>query len=83
MVKKIKKFKVDKHILLPKHVKLNEKEKSKLLEQYRITIVELPKISMHDAGISSLDAKPGDVIKIIRNSQTAGESLFYRVVVNA
>jgi DNA-directed RNA polymerase subunit H len=77
-----KKFKLDKHILIPKHIKLNEKEKQKLLEQYNISLKELPRIPKTDAAIASLNAKPGDVIKIIRKSPTAKEAIFYRVVVN-
>ena len=65
---KKQKFKVDKHILTPKHLKLGEREK------------ELPKILKTDSAIKELDVKTGDIIKTIRKSPTAGESIFYRVV---
>lgn len=74
------KFKVDKHTLTPKHLKLGEREKAQLLEKYRVTSKELPKILKTDAALRELDAKPGDIIKIIRNSPTAGDAFFYRVV---
>ena len=77
-----KKFKVDKHILIPKHSKLSESQKEKLLEKYNISIKELPRILRNDPAIISLGAKPGDVIKITRKSQTADEAVFYRVVVD-
>lgn len=77
---KKQKFKVDKHILTPKHSKLGEREKTQLLEKYHVTSKELPKIQKTDAAIKDLDAKLGDIIKITRKSQTAGESIFYRVV---
>ena len=77
---KKQKFKVDKHILTPKHIKLGEREKAQLLEKYHVTSKELPKILKTDSAIKELDAKLGDIIKIIRKSQTAGESTFYRVV---
>jgi len=77
-----KKLKVDKHILIPKHSKLNDMQKEKLLEQYNISMKELPRILKTDSAVTSLSAKPGDVIKITRNSLTAGESVFYRVVVD-
>lgn len=77
---KKQKFKVDKHILTPKHSKLGEREKAQLLEKYHVTSKELPKIQKTDAAIKDLDAKLGDIIKITRKSQTAGESMFYRVV---
>lgn len=77
-----KKFTVDKHILIPKHSKLTEKQKEKLLEDYNITSQELPRISKNDPIIAGIDAKQGDIIKITRNSLTSGESDFYRVVVD-
>lgn len=77
------KFKVEDHILVPKHTKINDKEKKALLEKYKITQRELPNIIKKDPAIKNLNAKSGDVIKIIRKSRTAGESAFYRVVVNA
>lgn len=78
--KKKQKFKVDKHILTPKHHKISEKERSQLLEKYDVTSKELPKILKTDSAIKEIDAKLGDIIKIIRKSPTAGESSFYRVV---
>ena len=77
---KKQKFKVDKHILTPKHIKLGEREKAQLFEKYHVTSKELPKIQKTDAAIRELEVKPGDVIKIMRKSSTAGESLFYRVI---
>ena len=74
------KFKVDKHTLTPKHLKISEKEKAQLLEKYHVTSKELPKILKTDSAIKELDAKPSDIIKIVRKSSTAGESVFYRVV---
>ena len=77
-----KKLKIDKHSLTPKHIKLSEKEKGEVLEKYNITVNELPKILKNDPAIQKLGAKPGDVIKVIRNSPTAGEAIFYRGVIN-
>ena len=77
-----KKFKSDKHISIPKHSQLSSSQKEKLLEKYNISLKELPRISKDDAGIVSLHPKPGDIIKITRSSETASESIFYRVVVD-
>ena len=74
------KFKFDKHMLIPKHSKLGEKEKAQLFEDYHATPKEFPRILKTDSAIKELEAKPGDVIKITRKSQTAGESAFFRVV---
>jgi DNA-directed RNA polymerase subunit H len=73
---------VSKHVLVPKHVKLSEKEKKELFEQYVADLRDLPRVFRDDPAIQGLDVKEGDVIKIIRKSPTAGEALFYRRVVN-
>jgi len=77
-----KKFKTDKHFLIPKHSKLSDSQKEKVLEQYHISLKELPRILKTDSAVEPLKAKPGDVIKITRESQTAAEAIFYRVVVD-
>ncbi|MCX6710050.1 MAG: DNA-directed RNA polymerase subunit H [Candidatus Woesearchaeota archaeon] len=68
------------HNLVPEHIKLSESEKQEILKKYNITENELPKILKSDAAIAHLDVKDSDVIKILRKSPTAGESIFYRVV---
>lgn len=73
---------VTKHVLVPKHVKATEKEKKALLDKYDITEEELAKIKLDDPAIQNLKVVPGDVIKIVRHSPTAGETEFYRCVVN-
>ena len=77
-----KKFKIDRHTLIPKHSRLSDAQKEKLLEKYKISVKELPKMLKTDSAISSLDPKAGDVIKITRKSLTASEADFYRVVVD-
>ena len=73
-----KDFDVLKHELVPKHIKVSEKEKKEFMEKYHITIKELPKISKTDPAIAGLGLEDGDVVKIIRKSRTAGEGIFYR-----
>jgi len=70
------------HILVPEHVKLDEKEKEEVLKTYNIKTSQLPIMYASDPAIRHLQVKPGDVIKIIRKSTTAGESVFYRGVAN-
>jgi len=77
------KFEITKHTLVPKHTILSEKEKKTLFEKYNISLNELPKILTTDAMAKPLKAKHGDIIKIIRQSETAGESVYYRGVLNA
>ena len=74
------KFKVAEHILVPKHTKLSEKEKADLLAKYAVTENELPRMSIKDAALQSMSVKQGDVVKIERNSLTAGTTVFYRRV---
>ena len=79
----MKKIDPTKHILVPKHVKVSEKEKEEVLKTYHITQKELPKIFVKDAAIAHLKLKEGDVVKIQRASPTAGDTVYYRSVINA
>ncbi|MCK5282937.1 MAG: DNA-directed RNA polymerase subunit H [Nanoarchaeota archaeon] len=76
------KFDIKKHILVPKQSKLSEKDKKALLEKYKVSVYDLPLIKKGDSAIGDLDVQAGDVIRIIRESPTAGEAIFYRCVVN-
>ena len=74
-------IKIERHLYVPKHIKLNEEETEDLLKKLNITKKQLPRILKEDPAISNLDIKKGDVIKIIRKSETIGEADFYRVVI--
>jgi DNA-directed RNA polymerase subunit H len=72
------------HIYVPKHEIIKDiKEAKKVLEKYHCKPTELPLIFVTDPAIIGLGVKPGDMIKITRKSATAGESLYYRYVVEA
>jgi DNA-directed RNA polymerase subunit H len=75
-------FNIGKHVLVPKHRKLADKEKRELLEKFRITESDLPKIYAEDPAIVSQKLKPGDVVQVVRRSPTAGEVFYYRCVIN-
>jgi len=77
----LKEVDILKHELVPKHTILNEKEKEELFKKYGITIKQLPRILGSDPVIKVLNGQPGDVIKIVRKSPTAKETVYYRVVV--
>ena len=70
------------HALIPKHSKVSEKEKKELLEKYNISLKELPKIFKSDPAVRSLNVEVGDVVKITRKSATAGQSIYFRGVIN-
>jgi DNA-directed RNA polymerase subunit H (RpoH/RPB5) len=69
------------HELVPEHSKLSEKDAKDLLKKYSLTIREIPKILLTDPAIAHLDVKEGDIIKIKRNSRTAGGTVFFRGVI--
>lgn len=77
----MKKLEISKHELVPKHILLSEEEKEDVLKKYGITLRQLPRILETDPAIKEMNAKPGDVVKIIRKSPNAGESLYFRVVI--
>ncbi len=77
----MKEVDITKHDLVPKHIILNENERNELLKKYGIALKQLPRISVSDPVIKILNGNPGDIIKIIRKSGIAGESIYYRVVV--
>jgi len=77
-----KKISIKEHILIPNHSKVSESEKKALFAKYHVSEEGFPKISIHDPAIEKLNVKAGDIIKIKRSSMTAGETIYYRAVVN-
>lgn len=73
-------FNIFDHELVPKHRVLTQEEKKKLLERYKVTARQLPRITMRDPAILTIGAKPGDIIEITRKSPIAGKIKYYRIV---
>lgn len=67
--------------LVPKHEVLNEKEAEEILKFYNVTHDEIPRIKKSDSALKGMDVKVGDIIKITRKSPTAGDAIYYRVVI--
>jgi DNA-directed RNA polymerase subunit H len=67
--------------LVPKHEILKGKEAEKILNFYKVTSNELPRIQKDDPAIKDMNPKVGDIIQITRKSQSAGTALYYRVVI--
>jgi DNA-directed RNA polymerase subunit H len=73
--------KITDHIYQPKHEILSKSEANEVLKQYNTKPSQLPYIMLSDKGLQDLDVRPGDIIRITRKSTTAGESVYYRYVV--
>ena len=76
-----KPFSVFDHELVPKHEILSKEEAEEVLGRYRVKPHQLPRIKASDPAAKELGAKPGDILKILRKSPTAGETVAYRYVV--
>ncbi|QQG38747.1 MAG: DNA-directed RNA polymerase subunit H [Candidatus Woesearchaeota archaeon] len=69
------------HVLVPKHTKISEEEKQKILQQYNVSLKQLPKILRLDPALQNIEVQKGDLIKIERKSPTTNKAVVYRVVV--
>lgn len=76
-------FDLFQHNLVPPHEIVPKKEADAILEKYKVERGDLPKILDKDPAILAINAKPGDLIRIKRNSHTAGIHDYFRVVVTS
>lgn len=74
-------FDIFTHGLVPEHVICPDEELKDLLAKYSLQRRQLPKILISDPAIKAVGAKPGQVVKIFRESAISGESIAYRLVV--
>jgi len=70
-----------KHRMVPNHEILSEDEVKNLLLEYNVEKEQLPKIRVVDPTVVAAKAKVGDVMRISRESKTAGIAYYYRMVI--
>jgi DNA-directed RNA polymerase subunit H len=71
------------HELVPPHSIADEEEVTLVMEHYGITRDQIPQILRDDPAVKVLGAKPGQVVRIERDSETAGAVYYYRLVVTS
>ncbi len=80
MAKKELNIDISSNFLVPVHELVSEEEKALVIEKYG-PLSQFPQISITDPAIRGMNAKEGDLIKILRKSHTSGAHIFYRRVV--
>ena len=69
------------HYLVPEHALIRKEKVAELMAELGIKKESLPRISRMDPAIKLLRPEKGDVVKIIRESLTAGQAIYYRRVI--
>ncbi len=69
------------HEMVPDHQIMGEEEVADLLATYHISLEQLPKMYHDDPAVKAIGGDVGNVIRITRDSRTAGRAEAYRLVV--
>ncbi len=76
----MKKIDVTSHKMVPQHRILAPDEAQDVFEHFGIKATQLPKILAKDPAVKAIGAQVGEILKITRESETAGVSIAYRIV---
>jgi DNA-directed RNA polymerase subunit H len=74
-------FNVLNHDFVPHHEVLSDDERQQVLDTYKVTEDQLPKILVTDPAAKACGARVGDIVKIVRKSRTAGLAIAFRFCV--
>ena len=67
---------IQEHMLVPKHEIMTDSE----IEDLKNSADYLPRIKVDDPVVKDIDAKENDILRITRESDTAGTFVTYRIV---
>ncbi|TFG34278.1 DNA-directed RNA polymerase subunit H [Candidatus Thorarchaeota archaeon] len=76
-------FDIFDHQLVPAHVIIEPTEVELLTNHYKIKKTQLPRVHSSDPAAKVLGARPGQVLRIERDSETSGKTYYYRLVVDS
>lgn len=71
------------HEMVPDHVIAEDTEVQMILDHYGINKTHLPRIQVRDPAARVLGARPGQIIRVERESPTAGKTFYYRLVIDS